>query len=105
MTRLSSPAILAALALAFAAPAFAAPTSVPTAEKLCKAAAAAQQPAPKSVRIDKDNTRADTRSFLMQLRVRTADGAAGVLQCEVDRVAGTASILTQPAPAALSASN
>lgn len=105
MTRLSSPAILAAIALAFTAPAFAGPAiAIPKAEQLCKAAANALTPAPKSVRVDKEATTANNTSFGMELRVTNSDGARGKLACVVDRVAATATIVGAPT-AALTAAN
>ena len=90
MIRVSSLALLPALVLAFAAPAFA--TSLVKGEKLCKEVAQSAEPAPKSIRVDKPNTRASNDRFEMQLRVRNADGSAGVLACSVDRAAGTATV-------------
>lgn len=94
MIRISSPTLVAflpALALTFAAPAFA-DTAIPKGEALCKAAAAAQQPAPASTRINKDETTANGNTFNMIVRVKYSDGAAGKLACTVDRTAGTAAI-------------
>lgn len=95
MIRLSSPSLLAAvlpaLALVLAVPAFA-DVSVVGGEKLCKEAALKHEPAPTSVRVDKNGTKATNTSFDMSLRVKLADGASGKMACAVDRVAGTAAV-------------
>jgi hypothetical protein len=90
MTRLSSLAILSAATLAFAAPAFA-KISVATAEKLCKEHISAQTPAPKSVKVDKESTRATNASFSYTFKVKNADDSNGKLKCTVDRTTETVS--------------
>jgi hypothetical protein len=85
MTRLSSLILLSAGALALSSPAFAGKASVNTGEKLCKSELAKQDPAPKSVRVDKDNTKADNAFFVFSLRVKQADDSSTKVLCTVDR--------------------
>lgn len=92
MTRLSSLAILAAAAVALAAPAFATPISIQKGEAVCKAAAAAQTPAPKSVRVDKDETRVNADVLKFTLRVKAADDKSTKMICAVDRESQAASL-------------
>lgn len=82
--KISTPVIIAAAVLAFAAPA-SAKTSLTKAEQLCKAAVAAQTPAPKAFRVDKDATRATDGSVSFRLITSNADGTSGRLGCTVDR--------------------
>jgi len=92
MTRLSSLAILAAAAVALAAPAFASPISIQKGEAVCKAAATAQTPAPKTVRVDKDETRVNADVLKFTLRVKAADDKSAKLICAVDRESQAATL-------------
>jgi hypothetical protein len=92
MTRLSSLAILASLSIAIAAPAFAGPLSIQKGESVCKAAASQQQPTPKSVRVDKDETRVNSEVLKFTLRVKAADDTSAKLICAVDRTSKAATL-------------
>ena len=67
-----------------AAPAIAG-TSISKGKKVCEAAARAQTPAPKSVRVDDDKTRANDNSLIYTLKVKNADDTVGAVTCKVDR--------------------
>jgi hypothetical protein len=84
MTRLSSLIILSAAAIALAAPALA-KISVQGAETLCKNHLSAQEPAPKSVKVDKESTRANGDTFSYMFKVKNADDSTVKLVCTVDR--------------------
>lgn len=84
MTRLSSLAILAAAAVAFSGPALA-KVSVQSAEVLCKNEVTKQQPTAKSVKADKEATRATSSTFTYLLKVKNADDTTTKLYCTVDR--------------------
>ena len=84
MTRLSSLLVLSAAALALSSPALAKGATVLQGESLCKAEVQKQQ-APKSVRIDKDATRATTVALIYTLRIKGADDATSKVRCTVDR--------------------
>ncbi|MDZ4760039.1 MAG: hypothetical protein SGJ21_03085 [Alphaproteobacteria bacterium] len=88
MTAKSSPgtmlALLLGVALIGAAPAYA-KTSIQKGESVCKAAISAQQPAVRSVRVDKDATRVNSTQITYSLKVRQADNTVGTLVCSVDR--------------------
>lgn len=92
MTRLSSLILLSAGAILLSSPAFAGKASVNTGEKLCKAEIAKQEPAPKSVRVDKDITKADNAAFVFTLRTKNADDSAGKVLCTVDRETSAVSL-------------
>jgi hypothetical protein len=95
MTRLSSLILLSATAIALASPAFA-KISVQSAESLCKTEISKQQPDAKSVKVDKDSTRATGASFVYLFKVKAADDTASKLHCTVDR--GTEAVsLIKPA--------
>jgi archaellum component FlaG (FlaF/FlaG flagellin family) len=82
--------LIAALTLATSlagAPAFA-KTTLSKGQKLCEAAAKAAQPAPKSVRADSDQTRANDATITVTLRVKNADDTSSKLTCKVDRETG-----------------
>jgi hypothetical protein len=89
MTRLSSLIILSAAAIALASPALA-KISVQGAESLCKSEIAKQKPDAKSVKVDKEATRATGEKFVYLFKVKAADDAALKLACTVDR--GTESV-------------
>jgi hypothetical protein len=78
------------LAAMFAAPASA--TSLAKAQKLCEAAAAAQTPAPKSVRVDRKDLRSTDAMVWVTLKVTPAEGDARKVQCTVDRDAAVATL-------------
>ena len=88
MTRLSSLALLSAAAIALAAPAFA-KMSVQSAEGLCKSEIGKQQPDLKSVKVDKQSTKATGAAFIYTFKVKNADDSAGKLLCTVDRSTDT----------------
>ena len=88
MTRLSSLALLSAAAIALAAPAFA-KMSVQSAESLCKSEIGKQQPDLKSVKVDKQQTKATGASFVYTFKVKNADDSAAKLLCTVDRSTDT----------------
>jgi hypothetical protein len=94
MTRLSSLILLSAGAILLSSPAFAGKASVNSGEKLCKAELSKQTPAPKSVRVDKDITRADNVSFVFTLRVKNADDSNAKVLCTVDRETSAVSLAT-----------
>jgi hypothetical protein len=84
MTRLSSLIILSAAAIALASPALA-KISVQGAENLCKTAIGKQEPAPKSVKVDKDSTKATGEKFVYLFKLKNADDSAVKVLCTVDR--------------------
>lgn len=88
MTRLSSLILLSATAIALASPALA-KVSVQGAEKMCKEAISKQEPAPKSVKVDKESTRATGASFTYLFKVKNADDSNVKLSCTVDRTSET----------------
>ena len=88
MTRLSSLILLSAAAAALASPALA-KVSVQGAERMCKDAISQQQPAPKSVKVDKESTRATGGAFTYLFKVKTAEDADVKLTCTVDRTSET----------------
>ncbi len=95
MIRASSLAILATLSLALATPAFA-KTSIPVGKKLCREAAATQQPAPASIKVGTDDDRVTNDSFFFVVKLKSADGVASKMMCTVDRAANTAAIGPMP---------
>jgi len=95
MTRVSSLILLSAAALALASPALA-KTSIQKGEILCKAEIAKQDPAPKTVRVDKEGVKINGGIFVYTVRVKNADDSSGKLFCTVDRESEAVSV----APAA-----
>ena len=91
MTRLSSLVVLSAIAVAFAAPALA-KISVQGAENLCKTEVSTKHPDAKSVKVDKDSTKASGGAFVYLFKVKQADDSSVKLTCTVDRATETASI-------------
>ena len=91
MTRLSSLIILSATAIALSSPALA-KTSIQKGENLCKTEIAKLQPAPKSVRVDKEGAKASNAAFVFDVKARGADDASIKLTCTVDRETDTASV-------------
>ena len=77
-------ALLITGAALVAAPAIAV-TSISKGKKVCESAARAQTPAPKSVRIDDDKTRANDNTLIYTLKVKNADDTVGTVTCRVDR--------------------
>lgn len=67
-----------------AAPAVA-KTSITKGKQICEAAAKAQDPAPKSVRTDGDETRSYDATVVFTLKVTNADDSSSKLICTVDR--------------------
>ncbi|MEQ1780912.1 MAG: hypothetical protein ABMA14_06100 [Hyphomonadaceae bacterium] len=92
MARLSSLIVLSAIAVAFAAPALA-KISVQGAENLCKAEISTKHPDAKSVKVDKDSTKASGGSFVYTFRVKQADDSSVKLACTVDRSTETVASL------------
>ena len=84
MTRISSLIILSAAAIALASPALA-KMSVQGAESLCKTEVGKQNPEAKSVKVDKDSTKATGSSFTYLFKVKGADDVTTKLLCTVDR--------------------
>lgn len=95
MSRLSSLVFLSAAAIAFASPALA-KISVQAAETLCKTEIDKQQPTAKSVKVDKDSTRATGDKFVYLFKIRNADDTSTNVRCTVDRDTET---VTSIAPA------
>jgi hypothetical protein len=91
MTRLSSLIILSATAIALSSPALA-KTSIQKGENLCKAEIAKLDPAPKSVRVDKEGARASNATFVFDVKARDAANASIKLNCTVDRENDTATV-------------
>jgi len=83
MTRLPSLIILSAVAVALASTALA-EISVTGAEKVCKEHLSAQEPAPSSVKADKEATRATGSAFTYLFKVKVGETTTKVL-CTVDR--------------------
>ena len=96
MSRLSSLIILSAAAVALASPALA-KISVQGAESLCKTHISSQDPAPKSVKVDKESTRANGDAFSYLFKVKKADDSTVKLVCTVDRGTEKVSGVTQQA--------
>lgn len=84
MARLSSLIILSATAMALASPALA-KVSVQGGENLCKAEIGKQSPEAKSVKVDKDSTKATSAAFVYTFKVKNADDSSSKLLCTVDR--------------------
>jgi hypothetical protein len=97
MTRLSSLIVLSATAIALAAPAFA-KISVQGAESLCKTEISKQNADAKSVKVDKDSTKATGDKFVYLFKVKNADDTSTKLHCTVDR--GTEAVTSVVAAAA-----
>jgi len=91
MTRLSSLIILSATAIALSSPALA-KTSIQKGENLCKAEIAKLEPAPKSVRVDKEGAKASNATFVFDVKARNASNDSIKLSCTVDRDTDTASV-------------
>lgn len=89
MSRLSSLIILSAASLALASPALA-KISVQGGENLCKAEIS-KDAALKSVKADKDSTKATGAAFVFLFKVKNADDSAAKLLCTVDRNTETVS--------------
>jgi hypothetical protein len=90
MTRVSSLILLSALSIALAAPALA-KISVQSGENLCKAEISKQDPGLKSVKVDKDSTKASGGAFVFLFKVKNADDSSAKLLCTVDRGTETVS--------------
>lgn len=90
MARLSSLIVLSAAAIALASPALA-KISVSGAEKLCKDHLSSQAPAPKSVKVDKESTKATGSAFTYLFKIKNADDSSAKVECTVDRSTETVS--------------
>jgi hypothetical protein len=90
MTRVSSLILLSAASILLAAPALA-KISVQSGENLCRAEIAKQDPALKSVKADKDSTKATGAAFVFLFKVKNADDTSAKLLCTVDRGTETVS--------------
>jgi len=84
MARLSSLVVLSALAVTFASPALA-KISVQGAENLCKTEVSTKNPDAKSVKVDKDSTKASGGTFVYLFKVKKADDSSVKVTCTVDR--------------------
>jgi hypothetical protein len=95
MTRLSSLIFLSAAAVALASPALApaamAKTSIAAAENLCKAEVKKQH-SPKSLKVDKEETKATNDAFVYIVKIKGADDTNSKLRCTVDRESNTISL-------------
>ena len=80
------------LGAAFAAAPAVAKTTLTKGKQICEAALKSQEPAPKSVRTDNDQTRVSDASLVYTLRVKNADDSSSKLTCTVDREAATHTI-------------
>jgi hypothetical protein len=83
MTRLSSLIFLTAASMALASPALA-KTSITAAENLCKAEVKKQH-TPKSLKVDKNETKATTDAFVYIVKIKGTDDANAKVRCTVDR--------------------
>ncbi len=90
MTRVSSLILLSAASILLAAPALA-KISVQSGENLCKTEIAKQDPALKSVKVDKDSTKATGAAFVYLFKVKNADDSSAKMLCTVDRSTETVS--------------
>jgi hypothetical protein len=77
------------LGTAFIATPAVAKTSITKGKQICESAVKAQDPTPKSVRTDNDDTRVSDGSIVYTLRVKNADDSSSKLTCTVDREAAT----------------
>lgn len=84
MTRLHSVIAIVVILVAGAGPAFA-NTSIQEGKRLCRNAVSSSQPKPESVRIDDDQTRANSDVLIFSIRIRSADGTRSEVSCRVDR--------------------
>ena len=91
MKKISLIALLLAAAAVSAAPAIA-KTSLSKGKQLCEAAAKAATPAPKSVRVDDDQTNVSDTTLVYKLKTKNADDSIGSLVCTVDRKTDVATI-------------
>ena len=80
------------LGAALAASPAVAKTSLTKGKQICETAVKGQDPAPKSVRTDHDQTRVSDGSLIYTLRVKNADDTSSKLTCTVDRAAETHTI-------------
>lgn len=90
MTRVSSLILLSAASILLAAPALA-KISVQSGENLCKTEIAKQDPALKSVKVDKDSTKATGAAFVYLFKVKNPDDSSAKMLCTVDRSTETVS--------------
>ena len=84
-------AFLAAASLTFVTPAVA-QVSVSKAQKTCETASRVLRPAPKSARVDKEETRSSDEVVVVRLNVRTMEGALVDVTCTVNRATGVATL-------------
>lgn len=83
---------LAAVAFVIGAPAFA-KTSIQGGQNVCKAAFQAQKPAPSSLRVDSNQTKANNDVLVFAYKVKSAgDDKAAAVTCTVDRNTSTATL-------------
>jgi hypothetical protein len=90
--RTSSLVVGLILGTAFIAAPAVAKTSITKGKQICESAVKDQDPAPKSVRTDNDDTRVSDGSIVYTLRVKNADDSSSKLTCRVDREAATHTI-------------
>lgn len=74
--------------VALAAAPATAKTSITKSHKICEDAAEKQEPAPKSVRVDRNKTTAGEETITVRLKVKNADDSSAALVCKVDRETG-----------------
>ena len=67
-------------------------TSLGKGKKLCEAAAKADQPAPKTVYVDKNEMTVSDASLTFRLRVKKSDDSSVRLTCAVDRETDAATL-------------
>ena len=91
MKRTSPILLLLTAAIICAAPAMA-KTSIAKGHQIYEKAAEEQEPAPKSVRADRNKTKSGEETITVRLRVKNADDSSAILICKVDRETGTPSL-------------
>lgn len=83
MTRVSSLIFLTAASIALASPALA-KTSITQGENLCKEEVKKQK-TPKSLKVDKDETKATSDSFIYSVKIKDSADVASKVKCTVNR--------------------
>jgi hypothetical protein len=82
MTRVSSLILLAAASVALASPALA-KTSITQGENLCKEEVKKQK-TPKSMKVDKNETKATQDAFIYVVKIKDSADVASKVKCTVD---------------------
>lgn len=83
--------VLAAFAIAAAPPALA-KTSLSKAQKICEDTLKSADPAPASVRTERDSTLVSDAAVTFTIRVKNADDSSSKITCTVDRETDAPSI-------------